>query len=226
MSTPTTIHRPIWRKFSPKYLDRAAAWVREGGHAAVEKTTKWGDVKRIDLLLGVDEEGVITEQGEWALLAVELEAHEIVEGGLAKGLARAKCKPQYEEAVLEWCERDAEHVGPTREMALDCLACGSCCHDSNVILFKSDLKRFKKAGRNDLLKKKHIKHKKGGKMVLRFPKHGPCQQLRKNLMCRIYEIRPFNCRVFPVGTEACLAARELTRGWRDDEQAPPLGHSL
>jgi len=128
--------------------------------------------------------------------------------------------------VLEWCDRDAEHDGPTREMALDCLACGACCHDSNVILFNSDLKRFKKAGRKDLLKKQHIKHKKNGQIVLRFPKNGPCQQLRKNLMCRVYEIRPFNCRVFPIGTEACLAARELTRDWRDDAQAPELGHSL
>jgi Fe-S-cluster containining protein len=37
--------------------------------------------------------------------------------------------------------------------------------------------------------------------------------------CAIYAIRPFNCSVFPVGSEACLAARESTLHVRDDARA-------
>jgi Fe-S-cluster containining protein len=210
------VRRPIWRKFLPKFSTRAAEWVREGGHAAIEEPSARGGTKRIDLLLGVGADGKITELGQWSLLAIEQERYVRVKRGAGRGLATAKVKPEFEEAVLDWCERDAAHAGPTRTLRLDCLECGSCCHDSNVVVYDDDLDRFRAGGRADLISPDNLKRKRGGPMVLRWPdKGGPCRHLRRDLKCRIYELRPFNCRVFPVGSEACLAARELTRSWRD-----------
>lgn len=206
-----TIDRPVWRSFTPKHLGRAADHVQRGGHAAIVDD----DRDRVDLLLGIGADGRITELGHWSILAIEQERWRKVKSGAAKGLATCRVHREFEGSVIDWCERDSRYPGPTRRLRLDCLECGACCHDSNVVLYEEDLDRFRDGGRSDLLGKAYIKRARDGKVTLRFLGHTDCQHLRRDLKCRIYEIRPFNCRVFPVGSEACLAARESTRGWRD-----------
>ena len=46
------IDRPVWRRFRPMFLARAAAHVRRGGHAAIVHKTG-----RVDVLLTVDDKG-------------------------------------------------------------------------------------------------------------------------------------------------------------------------
>lgn len=207
----TKIVRPVWRRFAPKFLSRAAAWVRSGGQAAIVH-----DETKIDIILATDDEGKLTELGLWSLLAIEQRGSRVVSEGPAKGLRMAKAARHSTFAVLDWCERDSAHPGPTRTLRLDCLECGSCCHEANVILDDDDLERFREAGRVELTKSKFIKRSRDGKVRLRFAPDGRCQHLADDLKCRIYELRPFNCSVFPAGSEACLAARESTRKWRDD----------
>jgi len=203
------ITRPIWRRFKPRYLKRAAAHVRSGGHAVIVR-----DDGPMDMLLTVDASGRITELGLWTLLAIEQQRWRRVKDGPTKGLALARVQEDYEGAVLDWCERDSVHEGATRVIELDCLDCGACCHESNVILGEDDFARWRAAGRRDLMGRAYIK-RSNGKVTLRFLANGRCQNLGSDNKCGIYEIRPDNCRVFVVGSEACLSAREETLKIRD-----------
>jgi hypothetical protein len=203
------IERPVWRSFRKRYLAGAAAHVRRGGHAVIT------DGGPVDVLLTVDASGKITELGQWALLAVEQQHWRRVRQGPAEGLATARIKPPYEGSVLDWCDRDVVHKGATRTMHLDCLECAACCHEANVLLDEADLQRFRDAGRKDLTSRAYIRRARDGKITLRFAPDGRCQHLGTDKRCGIYPIRPDNCRVFVVGSEACLSAREDTLGLRD-----------
>ena len=135
--------------------------------------------------------------------------------GPAAGLATARVRPAYEGSVMDWCARDSIHEGPTRTVELDCLACGACCHDANVLLDEADFDRWRKAERRDLLDSGLRQALQRGKVTLRFLAGRPCRNLGEDNKCAIYEIRPDNCAAFVVGSEACLAAREDTLKLRD-----------
>ncbi len=207
------IVRPVWRRFRSRWLSRAAAHVRRGGHAAVER-----EDERIDLLLGVDEGGKITELGLWSILAIEQQRWRRVKDGPAAGLAMTRVRARYEGSVLDWCDRDSVHEGATRALHLDCLDCGACCHEANVVLDDADLDRWRDAGRKDLMGRAYLK-RKDGKVTLRFAASGRCQNLAADNKCGIYAIRPDNCSAFVVGSEACLSAREDTLKIRDGLEA-------
>jgi Fe-S-cluster containining protein len=204
------VTRPIWRRFRPQYLTRAAGHVRRGGCAAI--VDEHGNVS---VLLPVGPDGRLTELALWSLLAVEQQRWRRVREGAAAGLGTAKIKDNYGGSVLDWCERDSVHEGTVRTIHLDCLDCAACCHDSNVLLDEDDFARWRGAGRGDLMGRAYIKRARDGKVTLRFLGKGPCQHLGQDKKCGIYVIRPDNCRVFVVGSEACLAAREDTLGIRD-----------
>jgi uncharacterized protein len=207
------IDRPVWRRFQERFLARAATHVRRGGHAAIEREN--GDVT---MLLGVDRAGKITELGLWSILAIEQRRWRRVKDGPAKGLASARVDPDFGGSVLDWCDRDSIHEGPTREIALDCLDCGACCHEANVLLDEDDFERWRGAGRKDLINRAYLK-RRDGKVTLRFLANGRCRNLGADNKCGIYAIRPDNCSVFVVGSEACLAAREDTLKIRDGAPA-------
>lgn len=203
------IERPVWRSFQSRFLARAAAHVRRGGHGVVVR-----EDGAHDLLLGVDERGKITELGLWAVLAIQQVRWRRVKDGPAAGLAIARVRPAYEGSVMDWCERDSIHPGPTRTIQLDCLECGACCHEANVLLDLADFERWRNAGRRDLIDKAYIK-RSNGKVTLRFLPSGSCRNLGHDNKCAIYTIRPDNCSAFVVGSEACLSAREDTLKIRD-----------
>lgn len=205
------IERPVWRRFRPKFLPHAAAHVRRGGHAAIVHENG-----RVDVLLTVGKNGKITELGLWSLLAIEQRRYVRVKTGAAKDLATARVTAKFAGSVIDWCVRDSIHAGSTRTIHLDCLECAACCHEANVVLDEADLERFREGGRPDLTHRDYIKRSRDGRITLRFADSGRCQHL-KGKKCGIYPIRPDNCRVFVVGSEACLAAREDTLKLRDGE---------
>jgi Fe-S-cluster containining protein len=206
----TVVERPVWRRFVPRFEQEAAEHVRRGGLAAIE-----GDGGRVDVLMAVDDRGKLVELGLWALLAIEQRRWRRVREGAAAGLATTRIKEDFVDVVLDWCERDRVHPGATRSMALDCLACAACCRDMNVVLGSADIDRWAAAKRRDLFGRAYIRRKRDGRLTLKLHDTGRCLHLQRDSRCRIYELRPDNCRVFPVGSEACLAAREDTLGWRD-----------
>lgn len=212
------IVRPVWRKFQHRFFARAVRWVKDGGHAVIvhDSDKASGGRGKLEVLLGVDAKGELTEFALWALLSVEQRRARLVTEGPAKGLRITGVGRHARYAVLDWCERDSVFDAATRSLDLDCLACGACCHDSNVLLDQDDLDRFRAAGRDDLTTSAYIKRSRDGKVRLRFLGKGPCQHLATDNKCQIYVLRPFNCSVFPAGSEACLAARESTHQWRDD----------
>jgi Fe-S-cluster containining protein len=205
------VERPVWRKFHTRFSDRAAHWVKSGGHAVV-----YADDGRMWMVVGVDRRRKLTELALWSLLAVEQQTAPIVKHGPFEGLRRARVEPHAEWAVLDWCDRDSGFEHPTRILELDCLECAACCHDASVVLDDDDLKRFRNAGRADLTTSRYVRRRADGRVHLRFLREGRCQHLGVDYRCAIYAIRPFNCSAFPVGSEACLAAREATRSIRDE----------
>ena len=212
-----TVERPVWRRYRPRFEHRAAEYVRAGGHAAIVD-----ERGRVRVLLPV-EKRTLTELGLWSLLAIEQRRWRRVKEGPAVGLATARIKPGFVSAVLDWCARDAMHPGPKRTMVLDCIACAACCHDANVVLAEKDLARFREGGRAELAEKAYVKRAKDGVVTLRFADDGRCRLLAADKRCSIYSIRPDNCRAFVAGSEACLAAREETRGFRD---GAPVGERV
>jgi uncharacterized protein len=207
------IVRPVWRRFRSRWLSRAATHVRRGGHAVVER-----EDGGVDLILGVDPHGKITELGLWSILAIEQQRWRRIKDGPAAGLAITRVRPRYEGSVLDWCDRDSVHEGATRAIHLDCLECGACCHEANVLLDEADFDRWREAGRKDLMGRAYLK-RKDGKITLRFLASGRCQNLAADNKCGIYAIRPDNCSAFVVGSEACLSAREDTLHVRDGLEA-------
>lgn len=204
------VRRPIWRRFRPPFFDRAVQHVRAGGHAVIVPK----DDAPMTILLPVTAEGKITELGEWAMLSIDHRRWRRLKDGRAKGLLEVRVRTRYEGSVLDWCERDSVHPGPMRDIELDCLACGACCHDSHVILSEEDLARFREAGREELTSDAYTVEREG-RVTLRFL--GPaCQHLGGDNACAIYPIRPGACRAFVAGSEACLAAREQTLKLRDE----------
>lgn len=203
------VTRPVWRRFVPRFRARAITHALGGGFSAVVP-----DEGRIELLLPCDGKGRITELGLWALLAIEQQRWRKLTSGPEAGLATALVGVDFEEVVLDMCERDGVHEGPTRTLLFDCLACGACCTEANVELEAADLARFRAAGRADLVGKDYVRRARG-KVTLRFLENGRCQHLGGDNKCAVYSFRPDNCRAFPVGSECCLAAREQSLGWVD-----------
>jgi hypothetical protein len=162
------IERPVWRRFRPTFAARAAAHVRHGGHAAIVHKTG-----RVDLLLTVGDDKKITELGLWSLLAIEQRRWRRVKVGAAKGLATARVAPKFTGSVIDWCDRDSIHEGPTRTIHLDCLDCGACCHTANVVMDEADLDRFREGGRPDLV------HKDLHQALARRPHHAALRAERE-----------------------------------------------
>src|SRR5690349_19576828 len=104
----STIDRPVWRSFAPRFVANAAAHVRKGGFSAL--IDKKG---RIKVLLPRTRAGALTEMSEWALLALEIRRWGSARNGPARGLAAVRIKPGDRGVIRDWCERDSTHPGAT-----------------------------------------------------------------------------------------------------------------
>ena len=190
-------------------MKRAAEWVRAGGHAIV-----WIAPRKARLVFAKPKEGDEHDLGWWSVLDLGRYDYEVMLRGPLTGLALIRVPHDCYAIVRDRTARDSIHEGPTRTIELDCLECGACCHDANVILDEDDFARWRDAGRKDLFNKAYLK-RKDGRVTLRFLETGNCRNLGADLKCGIYEVRPDNCRAFVVGSECCLAAREDTLSLRD-----------
>jgi uncharacterized protein len=199
--------RPVWRSFRPRFLENAVAHVRRGGFAVLLLPDR-----NMKLLLPRTPEGSLTEMARWALLALDVRRCGTVRKGPARGLAVARARPRDRDILREWCERDGTCPRSTYRMELDCRACGACCRDNRVVIEPRDVAQWRRAGRADLAARAYFRTARG-KVVLRLGPDGACVHLRPNdNHCSIYDLRPLNCRAFPAGSEACLAARLETLG--------------
>lgn len=212
-TTARVVRRPVWRSFRGEYLARAAAHVRAGGFAAVfDGAGGFERSRSIRVLLPRRRGGGgLTEPALWALLALEIRHWGTLRTGPARGLSTARIGPRHREFILEWCERDSVHPESTYAMTLDCVRCAACCRDNRVVVEPGDRRLWHRAGRADLDTKPYLRTAKGV-TLLRLADDGRCMHLGTDQRCSIYPLRPGNCRAFPIGSEACLAARLDTLG--------------
>jgi hypothetical protein len=199
--TSFQVRRPVVRSYLPKFLPNAARHVKAGGIAVLREPRGWY------LLLPCDADGDMPELPAWALLDIGVERSSRVREGVAKGLRRARVPADMKSVVEGWCARDSAEPESTTLETLDCMTCGACCRDNDVVLEREDFARWRAAGRHDLEAPEFLRARK---KKLRVLPNGDCVHLRGNL-CGIYELRPNNCRNFPAGSECCLFARDEQR---------------
>ncbi len=216
------VERPVWRRFSPRFVTRAAAWAKKGGAAAV-----LDGLGALVVVLPTDARGRATTLARWAMWSIDERVIRRARSGPFEGLRIVPLAGGPATSVLDWCERDAMHEGPTRTLSLDCLACGACCHDAEVLLDERDLDRYRRGNRPDLASDQRVERRADGTLALRLVAAKPlarwphartnerCPELGDDLRCASYRLRPDNCRAFLRGSEACLAAREDTLSLRD-----------
>jgi Fe-S-cluster containining protein len=207
------IRRAIVRSFSARERRQAAEHAHAGGHSVI-----WERTSGAHLVLPAPDEDNPADLALHSILDLGQKRYRISHRGVTKGLAIVRVGPDRYEIVRARIERDRHHVGATREVALDCLACGACCYSNEVVLGKDDVRRFERAGRPELASMPYAR-RKNGKLVLRLAKDRGCLQLDLDNHCNIYGIRPEMCRTFPAGSECCLSARAEDLGIYDG--APP-----
>ena len=207
MKSPKT-KRPVVRSFKAGFEKRAADWVNRGGHAVF-----WESDNKARLYLPEPVEEDIHDFGKWTVYDLSKYRWKVEKSGPFKGLGTIRVPKDCFWIVRRRAERDSIHAKPTRRVDFDCLACGACCCDNDVTLDEIDIKRFKAAGRGELVKPPYAKKRKSdGRVHLKLLKNGRCRHLKRDNKCKIYEIRPLACSEFPMGSECCLNAREEELG--------------
>jgi hypothetical protein len=202
----TTYTRPVVRSFSKRFVRECAAWVRAGGHAIL-----WDSPKRARLVLPAFGPKDTMALARWAILDLGKSTFGFARAGALRGLVTTPIPKDTLFIVREWATRDSIHAKPTRRIALDCLACGACCRDNEVVLEKQDARRFRKARLEKMLQPPYAR-RKNGRLMLRVLANGKCTNLERDNKCAIYEARPDACRFFPAASECCLFAREEELG--------------
>lgn len=205
-----TVPRPVWRSFTRRFLDRAAAHVRSGGHALVIDSL--ATLRNAFALLPCDD-GDMPELSYWSVLALGSRQFTVVSRGPARGLARVKFARELAPTARSWCERDSAWPDSVHVFEYDCEACAACCRHNDVLLTRDDLMRWHEAGRPNLAAARFVRIA-NRRAALRHRRNGDCVHLVDNL-CGIYELRPDNCSAFPAGSESCLGARMVDYGWID-----------
>jgi Fe-S-cluster containining protein len=199
--------RPVVRSFKAPHLKEAAAWVRAGGHSVV-----WLAPNKARLVFAKPEDDDDHDLGWWAVLDLGLLDYEIGRRGTAfGGMAFIRVPHDCYAIVRDRIVRDSIYPRATRRIDLDCLECGACCKDNCVELDEDDVARFEKGGRGDLARPPYAR-RKDGVLVLTLREDKRCRQLGDDNRCGIYELRPFSCSRFPVGSECCLSSREEELG--------------
>jgi Fe-S-cluster containining protein len=205
VSSPMTamrVVRPVVRSFKWPFLEEAASWVRAGGHAVV-----WIAPRKARLVFARPAAGDDHDMGYWSALDMARTEYSIAKHGPFEGMAYVRVPHDCYSIVHDRIVRDSIHAGPTREIELDCLACGACCKDNRVELDDKDIARFEEAGRGELARAPYAKRDDGA-IVLVLRKDKRCKHLAGDNRCGIYPIRPSACSTFPVGSECCLSSRE------------------
>jgi uncharacterized protein len=203
--------RPIVRSFTKQHAKRCAAHVRGGGHAVF-----WEAKSRAFLVLPVPNEEDASDLSLFSILDIGKQRWTVSKTGVFKGLALCLVPRDCHAIVTARVWRDSVFPGPTRVVNFDCLKCGACCKDNEVILQEHDLQRFVEAGRAELARPPLARKRSDGKIVLTLLKPSKnCHHLRGDLKCSIYALRPDPCSSFPVASEGCLFARHSELGLID-----------
>ena len=203
------VTRPVVRNYTWPHRRQAAAWVHAGGHALV-----WREPRRARLVFRRPNDRDEFDLGWWSVLDLGRSDYRVARSGAFAGMGYVRVPHDCYSIVRDRVVRDSVHEGPTREIDLDCLACGACCRDNRVELADEDIARFEDAGRGELARPPYAR-RDDGRMVLVLRKNKDCSHLGSDNRCGVYAIRPDACRTFPPGSECCLSSREEEMGLVD-----------
>jgi Fe-S-cluster containining protein len=167
----------------------------------------WETERKAFLVLPKPDREDVNDLARWSLMDLDLHRWTEPKTGPLRGLATRRVPEELHEILKNRAHRDAVHPDPKRTIRLDCLACGACCRNNEVILEDEDMPRFEHAGLTHLAKAPYSRRDRDGRVILRLAKNGHCNHLGKDNACAIYEARPNACREFPAGSECCLWAR-------------------
>jgi uncharacterized protein len=207
---PMHVMRPVVRQFKSRFAREIAEHVGGGGHAVVWETV--GPKQRAHLVFPAPKDDDENDLAVWSLLDMGKSGRwKRIERGPLRGFGTSLVPRDCHTIVRHRAERDSVHAGPLRRMELDCLECGACCKDNEVILHDVDVERFREGGRADLARAPYAR-KKDGKLVLTLLRSKDCRHLMADNKCAIYALRPDACSSFPVGSEPCLFSREEELG--------------
>jgi Fe-S-cluster containining protein len=200
--TAMRVARPVVRSFKWPFLEEAASWVRAGGHSVV-----WIAPRKARLVFARPAEGDPHDMGYWSALDIGRTEYSTARRGPFTGMAFVRVPHDCYSIVRARVVRDSVHPGPTRDIELDCLACGACCKDNRVELDDEDIARFEQGGRGDLARPPYARREDGA-VILVLRKDKRCKHLADDNRCDVYDLRPSACSTFPVGSECCLSSRE------------------
>jgi Fe-S-cluster containining protein len=207
------VTRPIVRQFKARFEKEIARHVRGGGHAIV-----WESPTRARLVFPAPKKEDEGDLALWSLLDLGKSRWTTIKSGPLRDLGTSPVPRDCLEIVRHRAERDSIHEGPMRTLDLDCLECGACCKDNEVVLDDADVERFRAGGRPDLAKPPYTR-KKDGTLYLRLLKSKDCRHLESDNKCAIYALRPEACSSFPMASEPCLFSREEELGVIDGADA-------
>jgi Fe-S-cluster containining protein len=207
--------RPVVRSYTLPHIERAAAWVRAGGHAVV-----WLAPRKARFVFPRPSKGDEHDLGWWSVLDLGRSTYRVAKRGPCEGMAYIAVPHDCYSIVRERAERDSIHPDPTRAIELDCLACAACCKDNSVELEDQDVARFAEAGRADLAEPPYAR-RRDGRVILTLRKDGRCHHLGADNRCGVYAFRPDACSTFPAGSECCLSSREEELGIIDGAAYAP-----
>jgi hypothetical protein len=207
------VTRPVVRSYTWRHREKAAAWVHRGGHAVV-----WRDPRRARLVFPRPRSGDDCDLGWWAVLDLGRSDYSVARSGPFAGMGFLRVPHDCYSIVRDRVVRDSIHPEPTRELDLDCLACGACCRDNRVELCDRDVERFVGARRAELARPPYAR-RQDGRLVLTLRSDRGCRHLGSDNRCAIYPIRPDACSTFPAGSECCLSSREDEMGIVDGATA-------
>jgi uncharacterized protein len=203
----TLVMRPVVRSFHARFSKECADHVRAGGHGVY-----WPEKARALLVQPIPDDANPSDLSLFSILDIGKKRWQVETTGPFKGLVTCLVPRAEHWIVNRRAERDSGFRGPRKKTELDCLKCGACCKDNEVVLFKEDVARFQEGGRPDLLKPPFSRRTDGKLVLTLLPKSDRCHHLKRDNKCGIYTIRPDACSSFPVASECCLFARESELG--------------
>jgi uncharacterized protein len=210
-----TVLRPVVRSFRTPHEKRCAEWVKAGGHAVFWDGHPDKSKSKASLVQSIPDDDNPSDLSLFSMLDLGEDTWDEPKTGPFRGLAVVSVPKDAHWIIKRRAERDAGFPAPKHRVSLDCLACGTCCTDNEVILEPQDLARFEKAGRPELAKPP-LARKSGGKIRLTLIRESKrCHHLGGDNRCGIYKIRPDSCSSFPVASECCIYARENERSEYD-----------
>lgn len=217
-SASTRRERPIVRSFRSDYAERAASHVRLGGHAVVwtRSIGRTGKLQlRAQLVTPVGNPENESDMHLFSVLDLGLQVAPPAARGVFEGLIVTRVPKRAHWVLERRVERDSINEGSTHVVAFDCMQCGACCKDNEVPLERRDRARLRNAGFASSLKAPLARRLDGKLALALVGKDARCVHLAHDNACGVYLARPDACRVFPMGSECCLHARESEFGYYD-----------